>query len=74
MYDEADDWMGLALTFASWLSVYAGGQPSMDNIVVKMGIVEVLLRLQNAPKALKERIQPIFYSIRDELEAFGLLG
>ena len=74
MYDEVDDWMGLALTFAAWLGVYAGGQNPTDNIVVKMHIVEVLLLLQTAPMALKERIQPAYVSVRDELTALGLLG
>ena len=74
MYEDKDDWMGLALTFASWLGVYAGDQPSEDNIVAKMGAVKTLLGLQTAPDALKARLKPVVDGIEGELKGLGLLS
>lgn len=59
LYDEADDWMGLALTFAFWLGTYAARQSSSDNVQVKVGAVRMLLALRSAPEALKARIRPV---------------
>lgn len=70
-YAPEDDWMGLALTFASWLGVYqpALRSPSM-RASVKLGAVHTLLSPGfevMMPDSFRQRIQPVFDQVNAEV-------
>jgi hypothetical protein len=71
MYDEADDWMGLALTFASWLGIYMACPFSGEAAAAKMGAVKTLLSFQSVPEALKARIKPALDQVAGVVGASG---
>jgi len=75
-YAPEDDWMGLALTFASWLGVY---QPALRspstcspsaNASVKLGAVHTLLSPGfevMLPGSFRQRIQPAYDQVNSEV-------
>ena len=80
-YDEDDDWMGLALTFAFWFGIYtperqdpAAAQVSKEAMAEmvandKVAKVELLLNSKLTPKDFKERLLPVFERVEKEVRA-----
>ena len=67
VYDQDDDWMGLALTFAFWLGFYSVLQQPFDIVAAKIGAVRALVASRRVPEALKARIGPVLERVTNHL-------
>lgn len=72
LYDKDDDWMGLALTFASWLGVYqdTSDRDACARSVNKVCVVKELLRAgYGLPESFKTRMEPVYKRVSHKVKA-----